>query len=424
MSSNANRSHTNPSHITFLTDQAKTDHQEAVANAMGSLQTSGSDQTLSSIQQVGGYAWNGTNWERTQVDGAGSLNVNIVSGGSGGGDASASNQLTMISSLSTIEGDTTSLDAKITACNTGAVVVSSSVLPTGGSTATLQTSGNASLTSIDGKITACDTGAVVVSSSALPSGASTSANQSTANGLLSSIDGNITACDTGAVVVSSSALPTGGATSALQTSGNASLTAIQTNTDELNNTIYQYGDSVGLTSKGQLAFGRDDSLNAIPLHTNSVGDLEVDIASITLSGQALMASSFPVVLSSDQSTLDVKQKASENLGSANNLANNITINTGANSSSVDVSNMRESNVIYEDTSTTSFDGLDIDISVDGGTTYHESFSSLYPQQNTAGTKRVATYMNLNLAGITHIRLTNTSTTDNYANVYASIVGCP
>ena len=43
-------------------------------------------------------------------------------------------------------------------------------------------------TSIDGKITACNTGAVVVSSSALPSGASTAANQSTANGHLSTIE--------------------------------------------------------------------------------------------------------------------------------------------------------------------------------------------------------------------------------------------
>jgi hypothetical protein len=335
MSSNANRSHTNPSHITFLTDQAKTDHQEAVQNAMGSLQTSGNDQTLSSIQQVGSYGWNGTNWERTQVDSNGDLKV-VMSGG--GGDASASNQLTMISSLSTIEGDTTSLDAKITACNTGAVVVSSSVLPTGGSTATLQTSGNATLTAIEAS-------------------------------------------------------------------------------------HYAEGDTIAAADTGVLIMGRNGTNVAKPIHITNDGDVEVEIADF-VKGQALMASSFPVVISSDQSTLNVKQKESENLGSANNLANNTTLNSGATSSAVNVSNMRVSNLVYEDTSTASADGLDIDISVDGGTSYHESFGSLYPSLNIAGTKRVATYMNLNLSGITNLRIRNTSTTDNYTNVYATIVGSP
>ncbi|MCK9357799.1 MAG: hypothetical protein M0R22_11755 [Dehalococcoidia bacterium] len=46
-------------------------------------------------------------------------------------------------------------------------------------TSALQTAGNASLTSIDGKITACNTGAVTISSCALPTGASTAALQGT-----------------------------------------------------------------------------------------------------------------------------------------------------------------------------------------------------------------------------------------------------
>ena len=90
----------------------------------------------------------------------------------------------------TIAGDTTSIDGKITACNTGAVVVSSSALPSGAATSAkqdiaettlnalevLQTAANVDLaalevlqttiagdtTSIDGKITACNTGAVVL----------------------------------------------------------------------------------------------------------------------------------------------------------------------------------------------------------------------------------------------------------------------
>jgi hypothetical protein len=59
------------------------------------------------------------------------------------------------------------------------VNVGTSALPTGASTSAKQDTGNTSLASIDGKITAVNTGAVVVSSSALPSGASTSAKQDT-----------------------------------------------------------------------------------------------------------------------------------------------------------------------------------------------------------------------------------------------------
>ena len=70
------------------------------------------------------------------------------------------------------------------------VAISSTPLPSGAATAAKQDIGNTSLASIDskvatettlnslnGKVTAVDTGAVVISSSALPSGASTSANQ-------------------------------------------------------------------------------------------------------------------------------------------------------------------------------------------------------------------------------------------------------
>lgn len=101
-----------------------------------------------------------------------------------------------------------SIDGKITAVDTGAVVVASSALPSGASTSAAQTTGNNSLASIDGKITAVDTGAVVVASSALPTGAATSANQATEIASLASIDGKITAVDTGAVTISS-ALPAG-----------------------------------------------------------------------------------------------------------------------------------------------------------------------------------------------------------------------
>lgn len=59
----------------------------------------------------------------------------------------------------------------------GKLDVNASIDTTGLATSAKQDTGNTSLTSIDGKITAVNTGAVVVSSSALPSGASTLAKQ-------------------------------------------------------------------------------------------------------------------------------------------------------------------------------------------------------------------------------------------------------
>jgi hypothetical protein len=180
--------------------------------------------------------------------------------------------------LATIAGDTTSIDGKITACNTGAVVISSgSVNATctatdldvrdltsatdsiaiygsddGGTTKriiktdsggaiqvdlevasvtanagtnlntsalALETGGNLATiagdtTSIDGKITACDTGSIAgtvtanagtnLNTSALA--LETGGNLATIAGDTTSIDGKITACNTGAVVISSGAV--------------------------------------------------------------------------------------------------------------------------------------------------------------------------------------------------------------------------
>lgn len=155
-----------------------------------------------------------------------------------------------------------------------AVDVKRSELPSGAATAARQDTGNTSLSSIDGKITTCNTGSVTVTTSALPSGAATSAKQDTGNASLSSIDGKVpalgqalaaasvpvvltaaqvstltppaaitgfatestlstlngkvTAVNTGAVVVSSSALPSGAATESTLSTLNGKVTACNT----------------------------------------------------------------------------------------------------------------------------------------------------------------------------------------------------
>jgi hypothetical protein len=99
---------------------------------------------------------------------------------------------------------------------TNGVVINSSALPTDAATETTsaailakllaapateaaQTTGNGTLSTINGKITACDTGAVTIAASALPSGAAT---QTT----LAALDAKVTACNTGAVVIASGAV--------------------------------------------------------------------------------------------------------------------------------------------------------------------------------------------------------------------------
>ncbi len=145
------------------------------------------------------------------------------------GFGTAANQTTIIASLSSIdghvdgvEGALTSIDAKMTACNTGAVVVASSALPTGAATAARQDTGNSSLTSIDAKIPALGQALAAASvpvilpaatittltPPAAITGFATAANQTTELSSLASIDGKITAVNTGAVTIST-ALPAG-----------------------------------------------------------------------------------------------------------------------------------------------------------------------------------------------------------------------
>ena len=154
------------------------------------------------------------------------------------------------------ESSLAAMSAKITACDTGAVVVSSSALPSGAAS-------ESSLAGMSTKITACNTGAVVVSSSALPSGAASESS-------LASVDGKMVACDTGAVVVSSSALPSGAADSAKQDEIKTLITA--TNTALAGTlTVSAGAPSLSKSSSSPLSA---QAINGQSVHTSS----EVDVS--------------------------------------------------------------------------------------------------------------------------------------------------
>lgn len=88
---------------------------------------------------------------------------------------------------------TGALNSKVTACNTGAVVVSGSALPAGAATESSLSAVDSSTAALNLKVTACNTGAVVVSGSALPSGAATEVSAGACASSLATLAGAVSA---------------------------------------------------------------------------------------------------------------------------------------------------------------------------------------------------------------------------------------
>ena len=163
----------------------------------------------------------------------------------------------------------------------------------------LLTAGNSSHSSIDGKITACNTGACVVASSALPNGASSEAKQDINNASNASIDGKIVACNTGAVVVSSSALPSGASDSAKQdeikaliTATNSALAGTLTVSGSIGGAISKsasspvsnevvFGQSVYLSSEFDISSSRHISLIGSSNDTDNSHEVDLLVSNVS-----------------------------------------------------------------------------------------------------------------------------------------------
>ena len=209
----------------------------------------------------------------------------------------------------------------------------------------LATAGNATLALINGKVTVCDTGAVVVSSSALPSGASTAINQNLTNTILSTIDGKISVCDTGAVVVSSSALPSGGATSALQTSGNT----------ELNNILLELQTPSSLATETTLQDVGSEVANV----TTSVDDANTKLVDILSDIQSNGSKLDDIVTNTGFVSTPARNVV--NVASASSISAGSDVGSG-----VDMTDYKSAVISG---STSQYDSLEIWVSNDGGTTY-------------------------------------------------------
>lgn len=129
---------------------------------------------------------------------------------------------------------------------------------------------------------------------------------------------------TQAVSATSLPLPSGAATSALQTSGNASLTTLANCVDTGVNQVDVYirNDDVGLATSAEQVT-QSASLSTIAGDTTSLD------AKLPSQGQAVMASSVPVVIASNQSALTVSSTQS-----AASSENSLSILAGATNTSV------------------------------------------------------------------------------------------
>lgn len=142
----------------------------------------------------------------------------------------------------------------------------------------------------------------------------------------------------------------------------------------------------------------------------------------TLAG-AVSGTEMQVDIVSSASTLNVQQFDVVNKGAENNIASNETITAGSQGiGNADVSDMKDSFIIYEDSATSSFDAVEVLVSGNSGSNYH-AVAQIYPANNPAGTKRVG-YLQLNLGGLTNLAIQNASSVDTYSNVYCMVYGSP
>ena len=195
--------------------------------------------------------------------------VETSGGGGGSSDSTAANQVLMITDLGVIKGDTTSLDSKVVACDTGAVA------------------GTVAVSSVAGNV------AITAAALPLPSGAATSALQTTQETTLDAIEVLQTAANVDLAAIE-----------VLQTAANVDLAALEVLQTTIAGSHYTDNQSFGGSDTGVLVMGRDGSNLAQPIHITNNGDVEVEIADF-VKGQAAMAASFPVVLASDQAAIPV-----------------------------------------------------------------------------------------------------------------------
>jgi len=140
-------------------------------------------------------------------------------------------------------------------------------------------------------------------------------------------------------------------------------------------------------------------------------------------GQQTMTNSIPVVLASNHNDINTRINSVLNVGTHNNINNDTTINFGDYSTSnADISNMRDCNIVYSDSSNSSFDSVGVEVSGNGGINWYE-IGGIFPSAPIGGALRLG-FSSFSVGGFSLMRISNKSTDTNFNNVQASVFGSP
>ena len=228
---------------------------------------------------------------------------------------------------------------------------------------------------------------------------------------------------------------------------NSNVAIVKTNTDNINDNTLDIAantDEISFNTgniDSKLTFGHiEDIPDALQIaiyarhkntHNEELGALNIttghnlcisiqDLEGVE--GQKSMVLSMPVVLASDQTDINTRNNSVLNLGSYNNVNNDTTILAGGVSTlTADITNMRDCNIVYSDSSTDVFDSVAIELSGDG-VNYHE-VSGIFPSAPIGGSLRTG-FTNLTVGGFILLRIRNKSTDNAFNNVSCSVYGSP
>ena len=112
-------------------------------------------------------------------------------------------------------------------------------------------------------------------------------------------------------------------------------------------------------------------------------------------------------------------------GSYGNILNDITLSNGATTSEVSLLGYgNKARIYYEDTATSSYDTVSLEVSIDGtnwDNSYLNNYVTFTPTYNSSyyALKRVYS-AEINLIGITKLRIVNNSTSIPNSNIYLSV----
>jgi hypothetical protein len=195
----------------------------------------------------------------------------------------------------------------------------------------------------------------------LPAGAATEVT-------LKDLESRVAVCATNDVTVTSSALPAGAATEATLAQVNDSAATVASG-------FYPEGGVITASDVGVLIMGRNGTNAAKPIHITNNGDVEVEIADF-VKGQDVMADSFPVVISSDQSYVPTIKREPLNQSNDKSAGSFGTVVSDV----YDMANFSRA-TIFGNTNDTS-DEIKFFISGDNVTYYQDGSNGIFPGFST------------------------------------------